>query len=465
MKPRSLAILAMLLIALCSMPALALRANLGTDFQQLEALGRYEDLLFLRRSTMDMVLAVHVAWSGVPYDRDMDKFVFETRVDRRYWNFVNGQKREITALLDKAKLTPAQLRHLDDRVRVYVEDHLSPEFDEMGNFYIGRKAAVFEAAGMFTDAAHRRRLLGYYCQRVCVPYYATMAEELKRQGRDREAAAYRAKSEEYERRAMIEFRRANGNRLLAQQPGGGGRQPQKPAAAMALLRQGMGHASPDARLAAGLALAEQGQAVAADDRDPEVKLLFQSAAQPAGSPPGLKPGLLAAYYSDPAQTSPAATRVLPRAELGFIGDERFPQKLRPLWQKPGVFPPNATGQFLVKWRGKLQVPADGNYRFYIKTSGENRAIVRISQETVISPKSDRQLMYSLQRNYKGGTISRVDFSSTTALKQGLVDIEIDFRGGEVREQFGTASMRLMWSGDDFVMTPVPAGALFCEDGK
>ena len=46
MKPRSLAILAMLLIALCSAPALALRANLATDFQQLEALGRYEDLLF-----------------------------------------------------------------------------------------------------------------------------------------------------------------------------------------------------------------------------------------------------------------------------------------------------------------------------------------------------------------------------------------------------------------------------------
>ena len=55
---------------------------------------------------------------------------------------------------------------LDLRVRVYVEDHLSPDFDEMGNFYFRRKAWVMERAGLFYDASFRRRLTGYSCDRV-----------------------------------------------------------------------------------------------------------------------------------------------------------------------------------------------------------------------------------------------------------------------------------------------------------
>jgi len=232
----------------CSV-AHALRPNLRSDLQQIEKLGRYEEALFFRRSTMDMILAVHVAWSGAPYDPAMDGWIGETRTDRRYWNMVNGQKRAVTDLLEKAALSPEQLQKLEQRVRVYVEDHMSPEFDEMGNFYFRRKAMAMESMGLFFDASFRRHLTGYYCQRVCAPYYAAIAQELQQNGQLRPAAAYRSKSAAYEQRAMDEFRRANGDLALSAMRGGAMRQPLPRAKVVQLLKSAPAGASDEARFA------------------------------------------------------------------------------------------------------------------------------------------------------------------------------------------------------------------------
>lgn len=240
-------------------PARALRANLRADLDRLEQMGHYEEALFYRKSTQDMILAVHVAWSGAPYDPRMDGLYHEARTDRRYWNLVNGQKRRITALLAKAKLTAAQRELLDLRVRVYVEDHLSPDFDEMGNFYFRRKAWVMERAGLFYDASFRRRLTGYYCDRVCAPYYATMAEEFGRAGEQAHAAAYRAKASFWRSRAGREFRRSDGDRLLAQMQTGDRRRRLAAGEVAALLAKALKSAAPDARYAAVLNLADLGE--------------------------------------------------------------------------------------------------------------------------------------------------------------------------------------------------------------
>jgi hypothetical protein len=86
---QSLTILAsMLLVA----PAWAVRSNLRSDLPKLEQMGHYEEALFYRRSTIDMIMAIHVAWSGAPYDPAMDGLYHETRVDRRYWNLIYNQR-------------------------------------------------------------------------------------------------------------------------------------------------------------------------------------------------------------------------------------------------------------------------------------------------------------------------------------------------------------------------------------
>ena len=96
---------------------------------------------------------------------------------------------------------------LDERLRVYVEDHLSPEFDEMGNFYFQRKAWLLERHGLFWEAAFRRRLTGYYCVRVCSPYYSAIAQELEQKDQKATADAYRRKSAWFMEEAMRQFRR------------------------------------------------------------------------------------------------------------------------------------------------------------------------------------------------------------------------------------------------------------------
>ena len=113
----------------------ALRANMLKDLDRLERLGHYEQALFYRMSSRDMVRSLHAAWSGAPYDPQMDGVyrelgrlfgagrrtrhqLSETRTDRRYWSIIHGQQDPIDAALAKANLTPAQVQRLRDRVRV-----------------------------------------------------------------------------------------------------------------------------------------------------------------------------------------------------------------------------------------------------------------------------------------------------------------------------------------------------------
>lgn len=465
---------AVLLGGMTASPAHALRANLRGDLTRLEELGHYEEALFYRRSTMDMILAIHVAWSGAPYDPAMDALFFETRTDRRYWNLANNQKRPITELLKKAKLTGEQAEKLDLRVRVYVEDHLSPELDEMGNFYFRRKAWVMERMGLFHEASFRRRLTGYYEDRVCGPYYATMAEELEQNGKKAISAAYRAKAEWFKAEALREFRRCNGDQVLAELQGGRTRQQLGKAQVVEILKGGVKSEQADARFAAAMSLAEFGQArlleAVVNDPDADVRDVARRATQ-AVSPPavGLKPGILAQYFSSPDQQSPIAQKALAAADIGFCGDERFPDKLRGAWEKDDVFPPGASGQFLVRLNGKLAIFEDGRYRFYVKTDGGNRAIVRLRAAgmdgaPIISPRNDKQLLYSVQSTFDGQVLTRVDFSPEIELKKGLIDIEIEYKGAEARGKYGTPGLRLGWSSESRVMEAVPASA-FWHEGK
>ena len=89
MKNRSSTILAAALaLSVFSSPALAVRGNMRRDLAKLEQMGHFEEALFYRQSTRDVMLAIHIPWSGAAYDREMDTVFGETRVDRRYWNLV-----------------------------------------------------------------------------------------------------------------------------------------------------------------------------------------------------------------------------------------------------------------------------------------------------------------------------------------------------------------------------------------
>jgi len=580
----------LLFIGLAAPKLYALRANMMKDLKRLEDMGHYEQVLFYRKSTMDMVMALHVQWAGAPYDQRMDGVYaqldhiygtgkktrhrqVETRVDRRYWNLVNGQKRPISELLAKAKLTPTQLERLNKRVRVYIEDHMSPEFDDMGNFFFRRKSMIFERTGLFWDASFRRRLTGYYDKRVCAPYYATIAEELESNGRKRIADAYRRKAEWYSEQALREFRRSNGNRLLSELQKGNRRQRLTRDQTIEVLKMGLQSKESDARFAAVHNLAELGEMEAllpavkdtepeirrkiaeafADNmyapglvallnaQDEQIRKIAKSVLQPApgekgpftraicvlrdaldselplrpasnhtglplqqphegastprddtktfaasqlvslGAEPGketptelkawaeqatggLTPGIHAQYFKEPGQP-PVAEKVLGTINLGFRGNERFLALLRPHWDKEDIFPASVRGEFLLKFKGKIYLPRDGQYRFYVKTEGNNRATVRLlgpsgELDTIISPKNDRKFMYADQCDWSGGSISRIDFSAQLELKKGLMDFEIDYKGSQVRNKYGKAGIRLYWSSDDHVMELVPASVLF-----
>lgn len=558
---------ALLLVCLSARPSYALRANMMKDLKRLEDMGQYEMALFYRRATRDMVMALHVAWAGAPYDPQMDGVYgqldriyaagrrtrpqpVETRVDRRYWGIINSQKRPISELLAKAKLTDAQLDRLNDRVRVYVEDHLCPEFGEMGNFFFRAKAQIFERTGLFWDASFRRRLTGYYDMRVCVPYYATAAEELESRGRKRKAEAYRRRSEWYREQALREFRRSNGDRLLAELQKGNRRQRLDRDKVIEILKAGFQSKDSDARFAALLNLVELGETAAllpaATDPDPSIRLEAAQAAaahlylpalallvedENAGvkqiasaalNPPssdrgpfirtmcalhdalsedeqagyagyagsqvsriaklktapvgealqawakkacdGLRPGIHAQYLDRPGR-APVAEKVLRAVDLGFRGNERFPNVLRGYWAKEQLLPANAAGQFMLRFTGQIYIPDDGQYRFYVRTESGNRATMHLGVpggplQTVISPKNDKQLLYADQRGWKGDVLHRIDFCTPLDLKKGLMEVEILYKGANVRTKYGTAGLKLYWSSDQHVMELVPAAALF-----
>ena len=83
---------------------------------------------------------------------------------------------------------------------------------------------------------------------------------------------------------------------------------------------------------------------------------------------------------------------------------------------------------------------------------------------IISPRNDKQLLYSVQSTFDGQVLTRVDFSPEIELKKGLIDIEIEYKGAEARGKYGTPGLRLGWSSESRVMEAVPASA-FWHEGK
>ncbi len=45
----------------------------------------------------------------------------------------------------------------------------------------------------------------------------------------------------------------------------------------------------------------------------------------------------------------------------------------------------------------------------------------------------------------------------------MIDIEIDYNGGNARTKHGTVGLRLYWSSDTHVMTPVPEEVFFHKE--
>ena len=150
----------------------------------------------------------------------------------------------------------------------------------------------------------------------------------------------------------------------------------------------------------------------------------------------------------------------------------FPKVWYALLKKPEVFPPNATGPFVLRIRGKIYIPADGKYRFYVKSDAANRTVMSLATSgggprEVISPANDVRLQYAMQ---SGMRTHRIDFSQGVDLKRGLVDVAIVHSGDEVRKIENEhivrisgeqkAGLQLYWSSDAHVIELVPAANLF-----
>ena len=466
---------------LAARPAHAIRTNAGADLAQLVAQGRFAEALFYRQSSLTMVLAVHAAWAGVIYDERMDGLYngldrlynnhrdsqhegVEPRLDRRYWSIVFSQMAAIDALRPQARLTPAQEALLALRVRVYVEDHLAPEFGDMGNFFFLPKARILEQTGLLYDAAFRRELAAQYLERVAAPYYHAVALECQRSGDAAGAAAYGARAAELAAQVERELRRANGDSLLSQRQGGDPRARRwERAELVTWLTGALTATEPDARLAAALVLGDLGEFAALRAAGASLPADLRGLVPGEAPPPpgGLRPGLLATYRRDPADALPLRSSAIANVDLGFRGNERFPAVLRPFWPKDEVFPADATGPFYLSITGQLLVPQPGDYRFYVKTEGDHRAAFTLTLPgqapvILIAPKDDCALRYADQRGPKQQTLFRIDFSEPVALPAGPVDLRLEYWGRAVNGPNGLAGLRLMWSSDRAVMSTIPA---------
>lgn len=185
-------------------------------------------------------------------------------------------------------------------------------------------------------------------------------------------------------------------------------------------------------------------------------------------------GVVFEYFRMPSQKKPITTKVLDTIDAGMKLQINFPKIFYDYWDKPEVFPADATGPFLLKTRARLYVPHDGNYRFYAKTVIESRATVSIREadgnwKEIISPENDSKLQYVMQ---PAMPTHRIDFSIPIALKEGFTDLKILYSGDEVRNVrqgddhivrtsgIQMDGIKLFWSSDKNLIELVPAANLF-----
>ena len=190
---------------------------------------------------------------------------------------------------------------------------------------------------------------------------------------------------------------------------------------------------------------------------------------------GVYPGALVEYFNEPAQTTPVTTKVFETVDIGLRFQANFPKVWYDYWDKPEIFPADAKGPFRLRITANLYIPADGNYRFYVKTVIPNRAKVSIEtpggkEKEIISPRNDEMLQYVMQA---GMPTHRIDFSEPIPLRKGLVKLAVIYTGDEVRNirkggydhivaisGIQKVGIQLFWSSDEHLTELVPAANLF-----
>jgi len=453
--------------------AYAVRANWGVrrDGPLLEQAGRHEEAAFYYRAALDFWSVIQQLWMEAVYDPRVDEIyrdyvrIFGTDGGYRAADHEEWQDNEEGCLLffnrdgaarnvEKGRLSPEARARLEDRLRVYIEDMIDPDYGFGGDFSFSRKARVLEGTGLFWHAALRRELAGRYAIRVCSRYYAAIADELERVFNDpARAKLYREKAAWWRTRGIEELHLANGDRALARLAGGGRSKKLSRQEVVDIAKQALRGSDPDARKAAAALLAE-----------PKPSPLAEAIAA--------TPGVRFEYFSRSAQDKPVVAKVLPNVDLGLKLQANFPRVWYGYWEKPEVFPADAQGPFLLKITGKLYVPADGQYRFYAKVDAPHRASVSVEtapgqMTPVISPRNEKALQFVEQI---GMPTHRIDFSQPVLLKKGLVALAIEYAGQEVRKTHDEhivrisgvqhAGVQLYWSSDQFLTELVPEQNLF-----
>jgi hypothetical protein len=193
---------------------------------------------------------------------------------------------------------------------------------------------------------------------------------------------------------------------------------------------------------------------------------------------GICPGALFEYFAETDSAKPVATKVLDSIDVGVVEMPQFAKGWYEYLDKPTVIPPDAKGPFRLLVRAKLYIPADGNYRFYVKTPPQYRAKVYIEKDRaikdeIVSPKYDSELQYA-----KHGGAHRIDFSATVLLQQGLKKLVIDYSGNNIQHEFNEwqkelekyavtrhVGIQLFWSSDTHLTELVSAEHLFHIEEK
>ena len=462
-------------ISTCSVVAYAVRANWGVRMEgpRLEKASRYEDAALYYRGGLDFYAVIYQLWiESAVYDERADEIYRKgaTIFGQNEWRGADHEERWDTIgayilffnregaarSVEKGKFSPSRRGRLEDRVRIYMEDLIDPDHGFGGDFSFARKARILESVGLFRHASYRRELAGRYAIRVCSRYYAAVADELERSfGDPARASVYRERAAYWRSRGVDELRLCNGDRALAQIKGGKPDARLDAAAMRDVLRKGLASADADTRLAAERVLNEGfGKPPARAGRD------------------GLSPGIVVEYFDNPQGARPAARKVFETVDMGMKFQANFPKVWYDLWKKPEIFPPGAKGPFRLRMTAKLYVPADGDYRFYVKNDAENRATVTVEtaggvRKEIISPRNDGKLQYVAQ---VGMRTHRIDFSEPVRLTKGLRELVIVYTGDEVRKIHNehmvrisgvqNAGIQLFWSSDRHPTELVPAANLF-----
>ena len=188
---------------------------------------------------------------------------------------------------------------------------------------------------------------------------------------------------------------------------------------------------------------------------------------------GIRPGALFEYFAGSDSAKPVATKALDNVDIGVVEMPQFAKAWYEYLDKPTVIPPDAKGPFRLLVRAKLYIPADGNYRFYVKTHPQYRAKVYMEtnqdrKDEIISPEYDSKLQYA-----KHGGAHRIDFSAPVALRRGLRELVIDYSGNNIEHVFDKwqkelenyavtrhVGIQLFWSSDTHLTELVPSDHLF-----